>query len=165
MELLLSNIYVLINKCSFLYIFGCIVEHRVDLRSLVEQNKPNVIPPMARMTNYVVLKFGKLCVSNVSYLVQFFRSIFYFLVYNAFWFFFEMVVWVIQMTVNTWMYLLFYWCCKRACDEKKAYLIYFGAKGLNQKLLSHSWCTCCSWWFYQKNLLTTTTYTPLRSQH
>ncbi|VVA97006.1 unnamed protein product [Arabis nemorensis] len=30
----------------------------VDLRSLVEQNKQNFIPPTSRMTNYVVLKFG-----------------------------------------------------------------------------------------------------------
>ncbi|KAH7547965.1 hypothetical protein ACOSP7_032737 [Xanthoceras sorbifolium] len=30
----------------------------VDLRSLVEQNKQNFIPPSSRMTNYVVLKFG-----------------------------------------------------------------------------------------------------------
>ncbi|KAJ8760301.1 hypothetical protein K2173_011713 [Erythroxylum novogranatense] len=32
----------------------------VDLKSLVEQNKPNFIPPTSRMTNYVVLKFGHL---------------------------------------------------------------------------------------------------------
>ncbi|KAJ0229054.1 Protein RETARDED ROOT GROWTH-LIKE [Hirschfeldia incana] len=30
----------------------------VDLKSLVEQNKLNFIPPTSRMTNYVVLKFG-----------------------------------------------------------------------------------------------------------
>ncbi|XP_023740187.1 protein RETARDED ROOT GROWTH-LIKE [Lactuca sativa] len=30
----------------------------VDLRSLVDQNKPNFIPPTSRMTNYVVLRFG-----------------------------------------------------------------------------------------------------------
>ncbi|KAI5648777.1 hypothetical protein M9H77_34782 [Catharanthus roseus] len=30
----------------------------VDLRSLVEQNKRNFIPPTSRMTNYVVLRFG-----------------------------------------------------------------------------------------------------------
>ncbi|XP_057476823.1 protein RETARDED ROOT GROWTH-LIKE-like isoform X2 [Actinidia eriantha] len=30
----------------------------VNLRSLVEQNKPNIIPPTSRMTNYVVLRFG-----------------------------------------------------------------------------------------------------------
>ncbi|GMH11749.1 hypothetical protein Nepgr_013590 [Nepenthes gracilis] len=32
----------------------------VDLKSLVDQNKPNFIPPTSRMTNYVVLKFGNL---------------------------------------------------------------------------------------------------------
>ncbi|XP_030462264.2 protein RETARDED ROOT GROWTH-LIKE-like [Syzygium oleosum] len=32
----------------------------VDLRSLVDQNKANFIPPASRMTNYVVLKFGNL---------------------------------------------------------------------------------------------------------
>lgn len=32
----------------------------VDLRSLVEQNRPNFIPPTSRMTNYVVFKFGDL---------------------------------------------------------------------------------------------------------
>ncbi|KAK1355450.1 DUF155 domain-containing protein [Heracleum sosnowskyi] len=32
----------------------------VDLKSLVEQNKPNFIPPASRMTNYVVLRFGNL---------------------------------------------------------------------------------------------------------
>ncbi|KAK6929260.1 protein of unknown function DUF155 [Dillenia turbinata] len=32
----------------------------VDLRSLVEQNKPNFIPPTSRMTNYVVFRFGDL---------------------------------------------------------------------------------------------------------
>ncbi|KAA8539365.1 hypothetical protein F0562_026057 [Nyssa sinensis] len=32
----------------------------VDLRSLVEQNKPNFIPPISRMTNYVVLRFGNI---------------------------------------------------------------------------------------------------------
>uniref|UniRef100_A0A2P2JRT9 Uncharacterized protein LOC105127434 n=1 Tax=Rhizophora mucronata TaxID=61149 RepID=A0A2P2JRT9_RHIMU len=39
----------------------------VDLKSLVEQNKHNFIPPTSRMTNYVVLKFGNLsepCVSS-----------------------------------------------------------------------------------------------------
>lgn len=30
----------------------------VDLRSLVEKNKQNFIPPSSRMTNYVVLRFG-----------------------------------------------------------------------------------------------------------
>ncbi|KAJ0047127.1 hypothetical protein Pint_06126 [Pistacia integerrima] len=30
----------------------------VDLRSLVEQNKRNFIPPTSRMTNYIVLRFG-----------------------------------------------------------------------------------------------------------
>ncbi|CAO2826213.1 unnamed protein product [Amaranthus hypochondriacus] len=32
----------------------------VDLKSLVDQNKSNFIPPSSRMTNYVVLKFGNL---------------------------------------------------------------------------------------------------------
>ncbi|KAF8402775.1 hypothetical protein HHK36_010865 [Tetracentron sinense] len=32
----------------------------VDLRSLVDQNKANFIPPTSRMTNYVVLRFGDL---------------------------------------------------------------------------------------------------------
>ncbi|KNA20758.1 hypothetical protein SOVF_049290 [Spinacia oleracea] len=32
----------------------------VDLKSLVEQNRSNFIPPSSRMTNYVVLKFGNL---------------------------------------------------------------------------------------------------------
>ncbi|KZV58635.1 hypothetical protein F511_21166 [Dorcoceras hygrometricum] len=32
----------------------------VDLRSLVDQNKQNFIPPSSRMTNYVVLRFGDL---------------------------------------------------------------------------------------------------------
>ncbi|KAJ4845897.1 hypothetical protein Tsubulata_026864 [Turnera subulata] len=32
----------------------------VDLKSLVEVNKSNFIPPTSRMTNYVVLQFGKL---------------------------------------------------------------------------------------------------------
>ncbi|XP_028790654.1 uncharacterized protein LOC114746595 [Neltuma alba] len=32
----------------------------VDLKSLVEQNKPNFVLPSSRMTNYVVLKFGNL---------------------------------------------------------------------------------------------------------
>ncbi|XP_012073696.1 uncharacterized protein LOC105635258 isoform X2 [Jatropha curcas] len=36
----------------------------VDLKSLVEQNKPNFIPPTSRMTNYVVLKFGNLSEST-----------------------------------------------------------------------------------------------------
>ncbi|XP_022999183.1 uncharacterized protein LOC111493641 [Cucurbita maxima] len=36
----------------------------VDLRSLVDQNKRNFIPPSSRMTNYVVLKFGDLCNVN-----------------------------------------------------------------------------------------------------
>ncbi|CDP04314.1 unnamed protein product [Coffea canephora] len=31
----------------------------VDLRGLMDQNKPNLIPPSSRMTNYVVLRFGK----------------------------------------------------------------------------------------------------------
>ncbi|KAK6933278.1 protein of unknown function DUF155 [Dillenia turbinata] len=54
----------------------------VDLRSLVEQNKPNFIPPTSRMTNYVVLRFGdlksipsassaNLSGSNCSYMVVF----------------------------------------------------------------------------------------------
>ncbi|KAE9592415.1 hypothetical protein Lal_00028386 [Lupinus albus] len=32
----------------------------VDLKSLVEQNKPNFVTPSSRMTNYVVLRFGNL---------------------------------------------------------------------------------------------------------
>ncbi|XP_074296128.1 protein RETARDED ROOT GROWTH-LIKE-like [Silene latifolia] len=32
----------------------------VDLKSLVDQNRTNFIPPSSRMTNYVVLKFGNL---------------------------------------------------------------------------------------------------------
>ncbi|XP_023905775.1 protein RETARDED ROOT GROWTH-LIKE [Quercus suber] len=36
----------------------------VDLRSLVEQNRQNFIPPTSRMTNYVVLKFGNLSEIN-----------------------------------------------------------------------------------------------------
>ncbi|XP_050886240.1 protein RETARDED ROOT GROWTH-LIKE isoform X2 [Lathyrus oleraceus] len=32
----------------------------VDLKTLVEQNKPNFVTPSSRMTNYVVLKFGNL---------------------------------------------------------------------------------------------------------
>ncbi|KAJ9684515.1 hypothetical protein PVL29_016806 [Vitis rotundifolia] len=42
----------------------------VDLRSLVEQNRPHFIPPTSRMTNYVVFRFGNLesdyNVSNAS---------------------------------------------------------------------------------------------------
>ncbi|XP_027365611.1 uncharacterized protein LOC113872330 isoform X3 [Abrus precatorius] len=37
----------------------------VDLKSLVEQNKPNFVPPSSRMTNYVVLKFGDIRDSRV----------------------------------------------------------------------------------------------------
>jgi len=43
----------------------------VDLRSLIEQNKQNFIPPTSRMTNYVVLKFGNHSdptVSSILYL-------------------------------------------------------------------------------------------------
>ncbi|XP_015877102.3 protein RETARDED ROOT GROWTH-LIKE [Ziziphus jujuba] len=36
----------------------------VDLRSLVEQNRRNFIPPTSRMTNYVVFKFGELSDSD-----------------------------------------------------------------------------------------------------
>ncbi|XP_061997693.1 protein RETARDED ROOT GROWTH-LIKE [Rosa rugosa] len=36
----------------------------VDLRSLVEQNRLNFIPPTSRMTNYVVFKFGELTKSD-----------------------------------------------------------------------------------------------------
>ncbi|KAF9676735.1 hypothetical protein SADUNF_Sadunf08G0033900 [Salix dunnii] len=53
----------------------------VDLKSLVEQNKQNFIPPTSRMTNYVVLKFRNLsqapglgsCISgsNCCYMVVF----------------------------------------------------------------------------------------------
>eukprot|EP00257_Ricinus_communis_P007453 XP_002523919.2 uncharacterized protein LOC8281964 [Ricinus communis] len=53
----------------------------VDLKSLVEQNKPNFIPPTSRMTNYVVLRFGNFfelsalgsCIngSNCCYMVVF----------------------------------------------------------------------------------------------
>ncbi|OIV89003.1 hypothetical protein TanjilG_07627 [Lupinus angustifolius] len=32
----------------------------IDLKSLVEQNKPNFVTPSSRMTNYVVLRFGDL---------------------------------------------------------------------------------------------------------
>lgn len=38
----------------------------VDLRSLVDQNRQNFIPPTSRMTNYVVLKFGTLSNPSVS---------------------------------------------------------------------------------------------------
>ncbi|XP_054802000.1 protein RETARDED ROOT GROWTH-LIKE [Prosopis cineraria] len=37
----------------------------VDLKSLVDQNKPNFVPPSSRMTNYVVFKFGNLLDSRV----------------------------------------------------------------------------------------------------
>lgn len=30
----------------------------VDLKMLVDHNRPNFIPPTSRMTNYVVLRFG-----------------------------------------------------------------------------------------------------------
>ncbi|GER28311.1 NADH dehydrogenase [ubiquinone] 1 alphasubcomplex subunit 8 [Striga asiatica] len=55
----------------------------VDLRSLVEHNKQNFIPPSSRMTNYVVLRFGdfnpvpngsmgsSLCGSQCCYIVVF----------------------------------------------------------------------------------------------
>ncbi|KAI5575172.1 hypothetical protein BDE02_10G193100 [Populus trichocarpa] len=53
----------------------------VDLKSVVEQNKQNFIPPTSRMTNYVVLRFGNLsqpsglgsCISgsSCSYMVVF----------------------------------------------------------------------------------------------
>ncbi|GAB4854901.1 hypothetical protein Ancab_023488 [Ancistrocladus abbreviatus] len=54
----------------------------VDLRSLVDQNKQNFIPPTSRMTNYVVFKFGNLrgepnglgstlCGSDYIYMVVF----------------------------------------------------------------------------------------------
>ncbi|WCJ19419.1 hypothetical protein M5689_001712 [Euphorbia peplus] len=53
----------------------------VDLKSLVERNKVNFIPPTSRMTNYVVLRFGNLSIptgpgtcisgSNSSYMVVF----------------------------------------------------------------------------------------------
>lgn len=36
----------------------------VDLKSLVERNKPNFVTPSSRMTNYVVLKFGEVCDSK-----------------------------------------------------------------------------------------------------
>ncbi|XP_061363556.1 protein RETARDED ROOT GROWTH-LIKE [Gastrolobium bilobum] len=36
----------------------------VDLKSLMEQNKLNFVPPSSRMTNYVVLKFGDVCDSK-----------------------------------------------------------------------------------------------------
>ncbi|CAJ1967844.1 unnamed protein product [Sphenostylis stenocarpa] len=38
----------------------------VDLKSLVEQNKPNFVPSSSRMTNYIVLKFGDICDSKGS---------------------------------------------------------------------------------------------------
>ncbi|XP_019435528.1 PREDICTED: uncharacterized protein LOC109342024 isoform X2 [Lupinus angustifolius] len=34
--------------------------NNIDLKSLVEQNKPNFVTPSSRMTNYVVLRFGDL---------------------------------------------------------------------------------------------------------
>lgn len=54
----------------------------VDLKRLVEVNKPNFIPPTSRMTNYVVLRFGNLnselkgsdsslCGSDCCYIVVF----------------------------------------------------------------------------------------------
>ncbi|XP_050212175.1 protein RETARDED ROOT GROWTH-LIKE isoform X2 [Mercurialis annua] len=53
----------------------------VDLKSLMEQNKPNFIQPASRMTNYVVLRFGnfseldasRTCIigSNCCYMVVF----------------------------------------------------------------------------------------------
>ena len=43
----------------------------VDLRSLVEQNRLNFIPPTSRMTNYVVFKFGELSDSNDVSLLHF----------------------------------------------------------------------------------------------
>ncbi|CAN0825250.1 Protein RETARDED ROOT GROWTH-LIKE [Linum grandiflorum] len=45
---------------------SCIFSTSVDLKSLVEQNKPNFVPPTSRMTNYVLLKFGDLSVSSGS---------------------------------------------------------------------------------------------------
>ena len=58
---LLLGTYVYLNFLVIL-LFSC----SVDLRSLVEQNKPNFIPPASRMTNYVLLKFGNLSETNVS---------------------------------------------------------------------------------------------------
>ncbi|KAK4793289.1 hypothetical protein SAY86_023724 [Trapa natans] len=36
----------------------------VNLKGLVEHNKPNFIPPTSGMINYVLLKFGNLSYSN-----------------------------------------------------------------------------------------------------
>jgi hypothetical protein len=51
-----------LNLTADYYCFCC----SVDLKSLVEQNKKNFIPPTSRMTNYVVLKFGNLSQAAVS---------------------------------------------------------------------------------------------------
>jgi hypothetical protein len=50
------------NLTANFFFFCC----SVDLKSLVEQNKKNFIPPTSRMTNYVVLKFGNLSQAPVS---------------------------------------------------------------------------------------------------
>ncbi|XP_050386455.1 protein RETARDED ROOT GROWTH-LIKE [Argentina anserina] len=39
----------------------------VDLRSLVEQNRVNFIPPTSRMTNYVVFRFGELVKTDSAF--------------------------------------------------------------------------------------------------
>ncbi|KAF9674830.1 hypothetical protein SADUNF_Sadunf10G0167700 [Salix dunnii] len=46
----------------------------VDLKSVVEQNKQNFIPPTSRMTNYVVLKFGNLSQPSVSFVAVLYSS-------------------------------------------------------------------------------------------
>jgi hypothetical protein len=51
-----------LNLTANYYCFCC----SVDLKSLVEQNKKNFIPPTSRMTNYVVLKFGNPSQAAVS---------------------------------------------------------------------------------------------------
>ncbi|KAL6565336.1 hypothetical protein OROGR_002287 [Orobanche gracilis] len=48
--------YFFSTRFDQLFVFAFLV----DLKSLVEQNKQNFIPPSSRMTNYVVLRFGDL---------------------------------------------------------------------------------------------------------
>ncbi|KAK4480308.1 hypothetical protein RD792_013377 [Penstemon davidsonii] len=47
-----------INEASIIPVRAFFFSTSVDLKSLVEQNKQNFIPPSSRMTNYVVLRFG-----------------------------------------------------------------------------------------------------------
>lgn len=114
------SLYVLLTSTCFLISYDLCCS--VDLKGLVEQNKPNFIPPASRMTNYVVLRFGNLKTElNVGF--RWFHLISYSLVLHC---------WILIVSVSILQYVLTDNCQSSepgGCAENQRNCWFFLGKG------------------------------------